>query len=284
MKENVGSLEIAANSRNPSQHQPCGKSDLEEPRGLPARKESVRIVADLLLGIALAAAHLLGLEVLVQQVESSLVGLGASHNGEHALTSIVMGCLGDADTGSRSLADLADLAASSSNDASNHVGRNADVLGLELLSILVMGGWSTLSSIRVGSAVVVRTRSSCLAEVVSVAGSHDAGVVVATTLVAAGLATNTGSSARLSTNNRIVQNGTSSSLPIIDQALANLPGSLLDAFRVALNLNNALGRLGKHLLLRNHADTRDVLNVLNLKALSTDDRTHLVVGNQQLDC
>jgi hypothetical protein len=44
--------------------------------------------------------------------------------------------LSDADASARSLSDLRDLYTSSANDTSNHVGRNADVLRLQLLSIL----------------------------------------------------------------------------------------------------------------------------------------------------
>ena len=47
-----------------------------------------------LLGrLSLAATHLLRLQVLVQEEQGRLVGLGASHDGEHALAGLVMGCL-----------------------------------------------------------------------------------------------------------------------------------------------------------------------------------------------
>lgn len=46
-----------------------------------------------LLGSLLVAAHLFSLKVLVQQVQSFLVGLGSAHNGEHALASIIVGRL-----------------------------------------------------------------------------------------------------------------------------------------------------------------------------------------------
>lgn len=44
----------------------------------------------LLIGGCLAAAHLLSLKVLVQKEQSSLVGLGGAHDGEHALTGVVV--------------------------------------------------------------------------------------------------------------------------------------------------------------------------------------------------
>ena len=43
----------------------------------------------------LAATHLLGLEVLIQQVESLLVGALSAGDGEHALASIIMWRFGD---------------------------------------------------------------------------------------------------------------------------------------------------------------------------------------------
>jgi len=41
----------------------------------------------------LAASHLLGLEVLVQEEQGRLIRLGRTHNGEHALASFVVRCL-----------------------------------------------------------------------------------------------------------------------------------------------------------------------------------------------
>lgn len=230
----------------------------------------------------MASAHLLSLEVLVQQVKRSLVGLSASHDGEHALTSVVMRCLSDADAGSGSLADLTDLATSAANDTSHHVRRNADILSLELLSVLIMGGRSTLRSIGIGAAVVVGSRSA-LAEVVAISGAHDPVVAVVVTAISSTLS-HAWSSAWLGSDNRVVQHGTSSSLPIIYQALANLPNSLLNAFRVALNFDDSLSRLREHLLLCHHAHAGYILDMLNLETLSTNDRTHLIVRNQKFDC
>lgn len=47
--------------------------------------------------------------------------------------------LGNGDASSRSLANVANLAAATANDASNHVGGDANVLSLDFLSILVVG-------------------------------------------------------------------------------------------------------------------------------------------------
>ena len=230
--------------------------------------------------ISLAAAHLLGLEVLIQEVQSRLVGLSTAHDGEHALSSLIMRSLGNADASTRCLADLTDLATSSANDASNHVRRNADVLRLELLAILVMSGWSTLGSIGVGTAVIVLSGGT-LAEIGAVACTHDAVVLsVIATLIADSL---TDATTSLSSNNRIVQHCSSASLPVINQTLANLPNSLLDSFWSSLNFDDALGGLREHLLLGNHANTGDILDMLDLETLSANDGTHLVVRDQQLD-
>lgn len=43
----------------------------------------------------LGAPHLLSLKVLVKQVKSLLVRAGASHDGEHPLSRLVMGCFGN---------------------------------------------------------------------------------------------------------------------------------------------------------------------------------------------
>ena len=86
----------------------------------------------------MAAAHLLSFEVLVEEIQCRLVGLRAAHDSEHALAGIIvwswdllassvgvyMGVgrtFRNRDARTRRLADLADLAASSADDASHHV-------------------------------------------------------------------------------------------------------------------------------------------------------------------
>jgi hypothetical protein len=73
------------------------------------------------LFLGLAASHLLGFQVLVQEVERLLVGTGATSDGEHALASIIVRSLGNGDAGTRRFADLADLAATATDDAANHI-------------------------------------------------------------------------------------------------------------------------------------------------------------------
>ena len=236
-------------------------------------KEIVK--ARLLLGVVLAAAHLLALKVLVEKVESSLVGLGGSHDGEHALSGIVMWCLGDGNSSSRGLADLGDLASTTADDASDHIRWDGDVLGLNLLSVFVVS-WDTASgTFTVGAAV--EGAWGILAEISSVTSAHHTVVVILTTLSANTLSTS------LSTDNWVVQDGACATLPVINEALGNLPNGLLDTLWGTLNLDNALGRLWKHLLLSNHSDARDILNVLDLQTLTADDRAHLVVRDEELD-
>lgn len=231
----------------------------------------------LLLGVSLAAAHLLALEVLVQEVKGGLVGLGAAHDGEHSLASVIVRSLGNRDSSAGSLADLADLASTTANDASNHVGRNADVLCLDLLSVLVVCWDATAGGLAIRAAV---EGSWCLlAEISTVASAHHAWAAVFTALVANAALSTTG----LGADNWVVEDSAGSALPIIDQALADLPDRLLDTLWGSLDLDDALGGLRKHLLLGNHPDARDVLDVLNLKTLAANDRAHLVVRDKKLD-
>jgi hypothetical protein len=47
-----------------------------------------------LLGLLeLTSAHLLRLQILVQEEQRRLVGLGGAHDGKHALTSLIVRCL-----------------------------------------------------------------------------------------------------------------------------------------------------------------------------------------------
>lgn len=229
--------------------QPCGKSSLT------LKQCDGDASGDLLLSSVLAAAHLLALEVLVEKVECGLVGLGGAHDGEHTLTSLIMRSLGDGDASTGGLADLRDLAATTADDASDHVRWDGDVLGLDLLSVLVVG-WDAASDTLTVRATV-----------------EGAWSLVATDSGAAGL----------SADNWVVEDGALATLPIVDEALADLPDGSLNALWVTLNLDDALGRLWEHLLLGDHTDTRDILDVLDLESLATDDGTHLVVGDKELD-
>ena len=231
----------------------------------------------LLLGVSLAAAHLLALEVLVQEVKCSLVVLGAAHDGEHSLASVIVRSLGNRDPGAGGLADLADLASTTADNASNHVGRNADVLCLDLLSVLIVCWDATAGSLAIGAAV--EGSWGLLAEIGSVTGAHHAWAAVFAALVADAALSTTG----LGADNWVVEDSASSALPIIDQALADLPDRLLDTFWGSLDLDNSLGGLGKHLLLGNHPDAGDVLDVLDLKTLAANDRAHLVVRDEKFD-
>ena len=49
---------------------------------------------------------------------------------------------------------------------------------------------------------------------------------------------------------------------------------------ITLDLDDTLGGLGKHLLGGDHAGAREVLNVLDLETLATDDGAHEVVRDQ----
>jgi hypothetical protein len=236
---------------------------------------------------ALAAAHLLGLQVLVEKVQRRLVSLGTTHDGEHPFTSVIMRRLGNADSRARGLPDLRDLAAGAANDASHHVRRDRDVLSLDLLAVLVVRGHtavgSTTLTVGVGSALEA-ARCGTLAEVGAVAGaSHASVVVVATAAVVHPALTQATLSAGLGAHNGVVEHGAGAALPVVDEAFADLPDGLLDALGAALDLNDTLGGLGKHLLLGHHADAGDVLDVLDLQTLTTDDRAHLVVGDEEFD-
>jgi hypothetical protein len=71
-------------------------------------------------------------QLIVEQEESFLVGLGCTYDGEHPLTSLVVRGLSDADFGPGEAADFSDLGATAADDAAHHVRRNRDVLGSEV--------------------------------------------------------------------------------------------------------------------------------------------------------
>jgi hypothetical protein len=223
----------------------------------------------------LATAHLLRLEVLIEQVERLLVGAGATGDGEHALTSLVVRGLGNADASAGRLADLADLAASAANNATNHVGRDGDVLSLNVFTLL--NSWRSETAgtnVRTGR-VRGRRRGG---EVGSVSGT-----VEAARCAVSGTVCSAGSTASLDTDRRAVENSAVAALFVVNKALADLPDSLLDTIRGALDFDNALSRLRQHFLLRDHADTRPILDLLDLGALAANDGSHLVVRDEKTD-
>ena len=233
------------------------------------------------LGRGLLTPSLLRFQVFVQQVECLFVSRGTAHDREHAFASLVVGCLGDRDACTRALADLTDLGSSAANDATDHVCRNADVLGLDLLAVLGDHRDASASS----NAFLLTVEASGIGEVGAAACAIEGPVTTIATDIAAstnGRRKRSGAT-DLHTNSRIVEDSTSTTLPVVDETLANLPGRLLDAFGSALDLNDALGGLWEHLFLCDHANARDVLDVLDLETLSADDRAHLVVRNQETD-
>lgn len=202
----------------------------------------------------LGAAGLLGLQVLVEEVKGSLVGLGGTHDGEHALARFVVRTLsivsitfshvdgkkfitnlGNRNARARLLADLANLGTGTSNDAANHVSGDADVLRLDLLAILIMGRGAARGGIGIRAAVVGAS-TTVAAEIGTVASPCDTRATVGPFgLRIAALAV-----ARAA-DNRVVQNSAGAPLPVVDQALANLPDSALNALGGTLHLDYAFG-------------------------------------------
>lgn len=233
------------------------------------------------LFLRLATSHLLGLEVLIEQVQGLLVGTGAAGDGEHALASVIMRGLGDGNAGAGRFTDLTNLAATAPDNAANHVGGNADILRLQLNTILVVRGrWRPARSIGPRS-----TGEGGGRRVAKVCAVTRAVVRASTTETASGatVGQRSGPSAWLNPDGGVVKNGSVAALVIVNETLANLPDGLLDAGWGALYLDDALGRLGQHLLLCNHAHARRVLDLLDLQALASDNGAHLVVRDEQTD-
>lgn len=228
----------------------------------------------------LAAAHLLRFEVLVEEVEGLFVRAGTAGDGEHALAALIMGSLGDGDACARALADLANLAATTTDDAADHISWNADVLSLDVFAIL-----DDRRRAGVGAAVTTRWvgRSWCTrGEVGTVASAGEAARSTSTKPDRASTV-DCWRSAALDTDGWAIEDSAVAALLIVDEALANLPHGLLNAFGCTLDLDDALGGLWKHLFLSDHAHARRVLNLLDLESLTANDSAHLVVRDQETD-
>lgn len=116
----------------------------------------------------LAAAGLLGFEVFVQEIESLFIGLGAAHDGKHAFARLIVRRLGNRDPGSRASTNLGDLGTATTNDASNHVGWDADVLRLNLFAVFGDKRVAAVGDVGVGSSAVA---TALVAEVRAVTGA-----------------------------------------------------------------------------------------------------------------
>lgn len=232
-----------------------------------------------------ASPELLSLEVFVKQVEGLLVASAGTGDGKHALASLVVRGLRDADSRSAGATDLLDLGATTADDAPDHVGGDRDVLGLRLLAILIDGGGGrravALSSTRSGHRLATAEGRGSVLEVGSVtgAGVRAGGALGGERDAVANSATD--GRAALGADSGVVEDGASAALPVIDKALANLPDGHADGVGVTLDLDDALSRLRKHLLLGDHAGTRHILNVLDLETLATNDGAHLVVRDEE---
>src|SRR5690606_9238651 len=71
---------------------------------------------------------LLALQLAIQQIQRLLIRLQSSYNRKHALACLIMRSLCNRDARTRQSTDLRDLGATLSNDATNHVCGNRNLL------------------------------------------------------------------------------------------------------------------------------------------------------------
>jgi hypothetical protein len=135
------------------------------------RDGKVSLIGDPLFLWLLATAHLFGFKVLVKEIQRFLICLFTAHDREHALASFIVWCLGNGDAGTGAFSNFADLRTASTDDAADHVGGYADILGLNFLAIFGNHRNSTTARCCIcigGRSAVV---SSGLVEIVAIAGA-----------------------------------------------------------------------------------------------------------------
>ena len=59
--------------------------------------------------------------------------------------------LSDGDSSAGRLPDLADFGTCAAYNTANHVGGDADVLGLDLFAILIVSGWASRTHVGIGA-------------------------------------------------------------------------------------------------------------------------------------
>lgn len=82
---------------------------------------------------------------------------------------------------------------------------------------------------------------------------------------------------------RVVQDRALAAVPVVDEALGNLLHGDADALGLARHLDDALGRLGEHLLARHHARRRELLDLADLGAALADDGADEEVRDEEAD-
>lgn len=81
----------------------------------------------------------------------------------------------------------------------------------------------------------------------------------------------------------VVQDGSLSALPVLEEALGDLVDGDANGIGRALDLDDTLSGLGQHLLGCDHAGSGDVLDVLDLETLAANDSAHEVVRDEETD-
>lgn len=79
----------------------------------------------------------------------------------------------------------------------------------------------------------------------------------------------------------MVEDSSLTPVPILNQALGNLGHSETNALGRARDLDDALGRLGEHVLGSDHAGARNVLDLTNLGSSLADDGADEEVGDEE---
>lgn len=81
----------------------------------------------------------------------------------------------------------------------------------------------------------------------------------------------------------MVQHRAEAAFPVLKEAATDLGNGTSDALGRALNLDDALGGLGKHFFGGDHACARGVLDGLDFEAAAADDGAHEVVRHEQAE-
>lgn len=255
---------------------------------------------------------LLALELVVEQEESLFVSLRGTDDGEHSLSRLIVGLLGDRYPGSRESSNLGDLGTTSTDDATDHVGGDRDRLGSHV-RVVGHGGFAS-SSVTTESGSTSTSTSTNASSRRHRATSHggsssrstESGTGTRSTSHNAGNAREgterwgsagssdttgrasdgtgaktTGENTLVTGSSGLVLDRTSHLVPVLGEASSDLEDGGVDRFDRTLDLDNSLGGLREHLLGSDHSGTGSVLDLLDLQSLSTDNGTHEVVGNEE---
>lgn len=198
-----------------------------------------------------------------------------------------MRTLCDGDFAPTLCSNFRDFRASTTNNTAYHICGNRDILSTNLRWVDGFARLTAGSGRLVGEVSAIAGSERVRTATIVIGGPTEGGIIrggrggrsSSSTTVGDDNGTARGSE----TDGRVVQDCSNATFPIVDTAFSDFPDCGDDGLDAALNFDDSFGGLGEHFLGRDHTGSRDVLDVLDFEAASTNDCAHEIVRDEETD-